>query len=596
MSLNWPVQLIEQNSLRDIPQLLLAELVTLPDSAVESALANLQLRPSHVPVSLRRTCYKFLRLLQSADKTWPANDLSYLDGIEDLCKLLIGPSTNNRIRIDKDTSIQLEGLIHNKVWPLVWCLKAVLADKDQIPLGLSDSLHSLALSGSSAAPSAAPSIPTPFNLTQRKSEAMALARSGACLLYWNGTTWLVRSSFSKEQFESALTAVVADRQDPKPPYEWYGTTQPPLTIDPQYILLYRARNEYDRLSVELPEALRRCGSFFTSIPSGYENTCLIEVSTDLDETQFKDKLYHEMEKKPLIELVPKDRVECLLQLVKFSGKSRVIDDQQECYWTSGSHCNTIKDYIADYNHHSWPSATRKLPWRDSFDGTLGALVSEEATTGTPHSFKKEQYALTCAHVVFELESPKQPEAEGFNKNCPYAVYTSSCDVALLALTCTHPTRFVDNGLYTGGYYPFAPDVSPQPGDKVYKKGMKTGLTFGTILATMASFDSKLRQYTNQVVIKWPEHEEDHPFASPGDSGSLYFFQPKSEAGSSSESSFYPLAIHRSSAKYEQSRISIGTPWATVLSNLQTKGYPRLGLTPLPKAQMTEDDVVDSLTQ
>ena len=164
---------------------MLAELVTLPDSAVESVLANLQLHPSYVPVFRRRTCYKLLCLLQSADKSWPANDSRYLDGVEDLCELLNALSTNSRAHINKHTSIHLDRLIHNRLWPLVWCLKAVLADKDMIllepPVWNSPTLDLQPFH-----------LPPSTNVAQRKSQVITILRYGACLMY------LGRSLFSPE--------------------------------------------------------------------------------------------------------------------------------------------------------------------------------------------------------------------------------------------------------------------------------------------------------------------------------------------------------------------------------------------------------------
>lgn len=88
----WQTALVGK-SLLEIPQLVLAELLFLPDTGIETCLAHLNFLTSngYMRPSLRKMFKSYLILLQSADKTWPSDDKELMEGIENMVELLSLP-------------------------------------------------------------------------------------------------------------------------------------------------------------------------------------------------------------------------------------------------------------------------------------------------------------------------------------------------------------------------------------------------------------------------------------------------------------------------------------------------------------------------
>ena len=160
---------------------------------------------------------------------------------------------------------------------------------------------------------------------------------------------------------------------------------------------------------------------------------------------------------------------------------------------------------------------------------------------------KKVYLLTCAHVVFSnlsLKATGEEQIELFNRVVDYAHYdpiaqpdtnfTNSLDFCLLEVPSEKLIKLKSASLCELRDLRFQP--VPE-GSRIWKTGLKTGLTNGFSVLPNALLNGR-----ESVVVRPNAAATLEPFATEGDSGSVYLYED-ADTGS-----MVPIAIHRTSGK------------------------------------------------
>jgi len=565
MSLDWALGFISFDGLETLHQLPQIQLVRLQQIDVSSIgeVCNELIPNKYICAGTRQKCLFLFRLLSLAAATWPSKeDITLLEAVDDCIKVCALPTsywwTSTNIKLARTMLIM-------KVLPVFLCLLEMLS----APSSVTEPDSTLTELGSmSISPPSADSSPWTRLDHSLRSAVTALMAKGAKLVWCtvpptSGSPSTGPPSnepafhYAVRAFAEAESQLVQMRNDAK-----YRTLQihfidnnatSSIIAEPKFGLYFRASSLGDAFASKLQKLVLEHGasSCWMKAWPRRDQDCRIRLSLKGETTK------EEFEQSVRNFLKPDER-----DIISFfyypDTPDRLSDVRLDCGVAGTPWSSILSQLDIEQVDKTTQVAQLSLERNTEPRGSIGAFLMDE---------HKKSYALTAAHVFLKLDDISSFEgASQMKSEFPSCVWNGKYDLALVPLKpCKHELHFEDNGLCSPQTDSTAQFTGPEC--FVMKRGMKTGVTFGTP-AGLLSFDIGGTQYVSQFVVDWLDAT---PFAAPGDSGSVYFMVAPNRTTPGE-----PVAIHRGSAKLGDKLISFGTPWKQAMIKLQK----RLGLTSL----------------